>query len=297
MIWTLFAVAGYCGKAVAAVIDKYLLNHRLPSPVLYAFYTGILSVGVVILIPFGVGPLFGGVLLLALGTGMVSLLSLWVFYEVVVRWEISRVATLVGGLSSFFTLLLAYFIGEEMLGAHEMLAFIVLVVAGALLTLEKTKKIKVRWDVLGLGACAAFLTALLFVLSKQVFVYAGFISGFFWIAMGSTSLAVLMFVVPSIRRIIKKSHSHTTSVSLWIVALNKAIGAAGFFLISIAVALGPTPLVNAFKAVEYGGVFILATLVSLVAPQLIKERLDNTVMIQKAAGIVLVGISIILLSL
>jgi hypothetical protein len=51
MSWLLLAIGSYFLSAFSSTVDKVLLRERIPQPHVYAFYSGILSIGVVVLLP------------------------------------------------------------------------------------------------------------------------------------------------------------------------------------------------------------------------------------------------------
>ena len=51
MPWVLLAVGSYFFSALAQMFDKALLQTRIPSAAAYAFYSGITSIFVVVLLP------------------------------------------------------------------------------------------------------------------------------------------------------------------------------------------------------------------------------------------------------
>lgn len=297
MWWIILTLLGYFFNSVATVVDKYLLSGRIPSPLLYMWYTGILSAGVVVLIPFGVTFISWPLLGVALLSGVLLLLSLGVLYEAVRRWEISRVAPLVGGFSALCTLVLSWVFFSSRFSMLELAAFLFLLGAGVTLGIDVTHRVTIRWDVVGLSFVSGLLLAGTFVLSGYIFSLTSFVSGFFWMRMGSALLAVLLLVVPVLRERITAVHSYTSGGSLGLVVANKAVAALGFIVLNGAIALGPVALVNAFKASEYIFVFFVATLFSLYVPRIVSERLTPLVLFQKLLGLVLVVVSVYLVSL
>ena len=292
MSWLSFALLGYFFNAFATLIDKHLLSHRLPNAVIYAFYTGILSAGVLVLAPFGFSLLPARVIVLAFAAGISFVVSFYFFYRTLSIWEASRVSPLVGIFSTIGTLLLSQvFLGEQ-LTVHEIFAFIFLLGAGLILVLEEERGVMIRWDVVGGALVAAFFLSVMFFLSKIVFLSSPFISGFIWIRLGSALGALCLLLPGNTRKIILHSHAQVKNSSLSLVVLNKVIGGMGFVVINYAVSLGSATLVNVLRASEYGFLFLLIMLTSAMVPNFVHEKISFTIAMQKVFGILLLGIGI-----
>jgi len=298
MEWVVYSIGAYFFNAVVSIVDKYLLSSRIPHPVTYMFYTGILSAGVLFLIPlFGFSFLPLWTAFIALFSGAIFLLSLFFFYEGVRRWEVSRVAPIVGSFSAIVTLALSGILLQEALSIHAIVAFVLLIAAGIILSIEKTTVTTVRWEIVGLALVSAVCLALTFITSKLVFASTTFTNGFVWMRMGSFFLALVLLAIPALRRAIFATHNLVSPSSIGLVFVNKAIGAVGFLLLNIAIATGFVSLVNALKSSEFAFVFVLTIILSFAAPRFLREQTTSLVIIQKVSGIALVITGIFLLYL
>jgi len=293
MWWIWMSVGAYFCNALVSVVDKTLLTVRhIPNPALYAFYTGILSVGVLGLAPFGMVALPVLVMADALLGGILFLASLYFFYKAVYEWEISRVAPIVGAFSAITTLLLSVIFFGHDFDTGQLVAFALLVVALVILSAEHVGRVVIRWRIIGLSVLSAVLLGAVFVFSKEVFIQAPFITGFVWLRMGSVVAALAMLIVPSMRRYIGAAHAKVKSKSLWWVVANKVVGALGFVLLNIAIAYGSVAIVNALKASEYAFVFLFVILLGMMAPRLLKEKMTRGVVVQKVIGVIVMAAGI-----
>jgi len=294
MLWLYAACGAYLLSAISAVIDKTLLSSKIPVPALYAFYSGLLSVGVLLLAPFGFSFIGYGFVAIALCGGGLFLFSLLFAYMAIARWDISRVSPVVGAFSALFTFLFAYLFIGEILGAWHIIAFVLLVGGGLILSFRY--KTFFAWDVFFLAVLSALFLAASFVLSRFVFDGVGFLNGFIWVRLGSFVWALLFLLFPSFWRLLKKSPGARSPSSLGFVVGNKIIGAVGFFILNFAISLGPLSLVNALKSVEYVLVFVLALSVgALTKNRFFVEDGRRWVVIQKVIGVVVVGVGIFIL--
>ena len=167
-LWVPIAAVSYFLSGSAAVIDKFLISKRIPSPASYAFYIGILGIGVLILAPLGFGWLPFKITLIALLAGAAFLAALYFFYDALKIDDASRVVPLVGGISPFFILILSDIFLKQSLPKNELMAMVFFVLGGALLYASKIAETKniFKFKSCVYGLLSAFLIALTFFLSK-----------------------------------------------------------------------------------------------------------------------------------
>ncbi|MEK7164932.1 MAG: DMT family transporter [Patescibacteria group bacterium] len=298
MNWLLVVLIGHFLNAAAFLTNKFLLNKGIPSPFVYAALTGLLGGAAVVLIPFGFSVPAMPEILRALAAGATFILALIFFYAALKQNEASRVVPLVGGLVPLFTFVLAYFYLGERLANNQILGFVALVVGGVLITLDKKGPASAkatagkRYGYL-YAIIAAFVFAVSFVLTKQVFIEQNFVSGFVWSRIGGFLLALLILLIPKERHAI--FHPEKTKQGRNIFALfigGQIAGALGFVLVNYAISLASVSLVNAMQGVQY--VFLLIAIVFLGRkfPKILSEKLSGGVLVQKLAAIVLISAGI-----
>jgi drug/metabolite transporter (DMT)-like permease len=115
MLWILISAASYFLTAVTSVADKFLVSKKMPSPAVYSFFVGILSITALILVPFGFFLPPAGIILIAFASGFFLLFSLFCFYSALVENEASRIVTIAGTMTPIFSLSLSYLIFGEKL--------------------------------------------------------------------------------------------------------------------------------------------------------------------------------------
>ena len=72
---------------------------------------------------------------------------------------------------------------------------------------------------------------------------------------------------------------------------------AGTLFNTWALSLGPVALINAIGGIQSIFVFIIAILISIFAPKIIKEELDMKNVVLKIAALVLIVVGLLLLNL
>ncbi len=292
MNWIAIVLAGHFLNALAFLMDKFLLSSkRIPSPFVYAFFIGALGILALVLIPFGVVIPSSVEVIRALVAGATFILALVFFFAGLKENEASRVVPLTGGFVPAFTFVLAYFFLGERLGQTEILAFAALVLGGVLITLERKGKGSVKGY--AYAVIAAFLFAVSFVITKQVYLEQSFISGFVWSRIGGFLAALSFLLIPSARYGIfhqpKQKGTGTTAVLFF---TGQAAGAFGFVLVNYAISLASVSLVNAMQGVQYAFLLIMVILLSKKFPRVLSERLTRGVLVQKITAIVLISVGI-----
>lgn len=299
MIWAVFAVAAYFLNALTVTMDKFLLSRAMPSPASYAFYSGLLGIAALFLTPWGL--VWSGyvVFLIAILSGLAFFLGFWAFFSIVRKGEVSRLVVLVDGLTPVFILVISYLFLAERLHAQDLAAFALLVGGGLLISFDariwthaaELSGDRKRWiDGFWIGVLAAFLFAVSYVTLKYVFIYQPFISGFVWSRLGTVLGALLMLLIPDVRREIFASGSGMRGWhSGGLFFLNKIFAAAALVLLDYAVYLGSVSMVNAMQGIKYTFLFILVFTISKFWPNVIYERLNILDALQKLAAMILIG--------
>ena len=299
MNWLLIVLTGHLLNSLAFLTNKFLLNKGIPSPYVYAALTGLLGGAAVVLIPFGFTVPGAPEIWRALAAGATFILALIFFYAALKANEASRVVPLVGGFVPAFTFVLAYFYLAERLAGNQILAFAALVTGGVLITLDpasakatagklRSKRYGYLWAII-----AAFVFAVSFVLTKQVFIEQSFVSGFIWSRLGGFIFALLILLMPKERYAI--FHPEKTKQGKNIFALfigGQIAGALGFVLVNYAISLASVSLVNAMQGVQYVFLLVAIAVLGRKFPKVLSEKLSGGVLAQKLVAIILISIGI-----
>ncbi len=301
MTWLFAALSTYLILAVVFLVDKYLLTQKIPDPKFYSFLVGGLGILVVLLIPFvnfsvpGVSQI--GLALLA---GAFYILGLLWFYKGLQLFEASRVVPAITGILPLFTFVITFLSsqGQEKLSLDGLTAFFLLVLGSVLITYQR--KAGISFNCLKISALSALALAFSFVLTKYVYLGQAFWSGFIWIRLGGVLMAFLFFFLfREIRETLfqaKNTFSQKTGI---IFIANQGMGAGAAILQNWAIALAPLAyiaVINALQGTQYVFLLILALLLSLKFPQIIKEEISREVILQKIISILLIGGGLALLT-
>jgi len=294
MLWLVAIIIAYFLFSITSLGDKFLLIGA-PSPKTYAFYVGILGISMLLLVPFvgfGVPGLFE--IIFCLFTGVIYLIAIFSIYQGLEYFEATRVIPTIGALVPIFTFgfIYAFSGGREMLGLREIIAFIIFILGGLLISYTPGKKI--ISESLKISAIGALFLALMFVLSKYIYLNIPFWVGFLWIRIGTFLAALTFLFMKEVRQdLFGKKHVFGAKTGSLFIA-NQIVGAGGFILQSWSISLAPLALlsiINALQGIQYLFLFVF----TVMFYRFFKEKMTKRIVIQKIAAIVLIIIGFIVL--
>ncbi len=320
MTWLIVALFSYFINAGVYVADKFLLSKKVHSSIAYAFFVGIWSVFNFLILPFDfwVPNLqeFG----LDILAGLLFLITLVFWYKTLHQSEATRVVPIVGALVPIFSFLFSFIFLGEALSERELVAFLILIHGGVLISVKQTKLYifkqvteKVRGvfgDVLGgihaeyrptrrlllNSAISAVLFAAYYVLIKFIYMHQPFIGGFVWSRLGTFLGCLLILFVPRWRKMIAEHKKEGESPSNMAFFLGVRISAAlAFIMLNWAISMGNVALINSLQGVQYVFLILLVLFLSARFPKITKEELGGGVLVQKAIGATLVSLGLYML--
>jgi len=300
MIWLLMAILAYLILAIVFLIDKYLLGSGIPSPGLYAFYTGVLSIFVFLLAPFVdfFIPSFHG-FLLAFLVGALFIIALFWFYKALIIFEASRVVPVVGALSPIFSFLIVFFFTQarEELVLLKGIAFLLLVSGSFFIAFEKTK---VSFRSFLFSSIAAFFFSLFFILQKNLFEYMGsFWNSLIWMSIGSLFVALVIYCFSQEVRSKALDRQKPQKKTFILFFVNKGLSGLGGLLQRSAIFLTPgfieVPLIQGLQGMQYAFLFLMAWFFSKKFPKIMKEEISRKIIIKKSLAILLISIGLTIL--
>jgi len=319
-MWLILAISAYFINAGVYVADKFLLSKKIHSSIAYAFYVGIWSIFNLFLLFFAPWLPSWRELLLDLSAGVLFLATLVFWYKALHQSEATRVVPIVGALVPIFSFILSYFFLGETLNNSHLLAFIVLIFGGILISVKQTKvylyqrlitrikniygsflgeihaKYRPMRRLLINSVISALFFAVYYVLMKYIYASQPFIGSFVWSRLGSfIGVLLILLVAPWRQLVVKQQRGMKTPKNLFFFFLIRLLAAAAFIMLNWAISLGNVAMVNALQGIQYLFLFLIILLLSTKFPQILKERLGSGVMIQKIIGIMLISIGLYLL--
>ncbi len=303
-LWISFAIAAYFLLALNGIADKFLLSKAVKHPIAYAFYVGITGPLTLLIIPIGLlGSAFNlhffkfdlafqflsvNATIIALIGGACFPLALYFSYKAVQQTSISRILPIQGGLVPFFTLLLAFIILRERLLPNQLIAFVFLVIGAVLISLKKKHG---EWQALALqnAIISSFLFASSLTLTKYIFELANFGSGLIWTRLGFFLTSVSFLISHKSRSYIFNAPKETSTGNKFVYLGARVSGFFAGFLQNYAIAIGSVTLVNALQGTQYAFLLILAIILSVRFPKILKEDISREKIILKIISILLIS--------
>jgi len=303
MLWLIITLVTYFTLAIVYLIDKHLLTSNISDPKIYTIYVSILVLFIIFLAPFThfYLPSFN-LLMLCFAAGISFTACLYFFYTGVQRFEVSRVVPAIGALKPILITILIYIIslGKEKIPLSVLLAFIVLIIGGVLITYEREKKI--TWQSLKISFLTAFTFALFCVLSKYAYFKLPFLNALIWMKIGGALPALAILIFSSKTRQEIKQNLQATNFSQkkkGFFVLNQIFGASSGLLQNWAIALAPIiylPVINALQGTQYVFLLIFTVFLSLKSPQILKEEISRKTLLQKIFGIIFIGVGLAIIA-
>lgn len=298
MHWLIILSIGLFVWSLTALVDKYALTGRFKDKKLYMVFvcfTHIVIASILVLFFFGLEPLPLKIVMLAILAGLIETLKIYYMFTSFSLEEVSRVFP-IGVMSSFLVLGVSFvFLGESLSG-FELLAFFMFIVGSLFLAVKRVgedfKITKAIFPILMTGIIGSIQLVVLRIVSQE----SGFWSSVFYTRLG-LFIGALSIVLVFYRRGLFDSMNKISLKLKGIVVLNQVVAFGGYIFFFTAVGMVNAALVSSAMGIQHVMVFLLATVVTLFNPKLIKEELKISVLIQKGIGIALIVIAIYVLNL
>ncbi len=288
MNWLLIAAASNLILGISAVIDKFILEKKSFNPFTYAFWSSILGLFVLIIIPYGSIRLSFYELLLAIFSGFIWFLASFFYFKDVSYSEASISLPVIGALAPVFTFLFSILFLKENLGFGNSLGFIILIFGGFFFLVSEKKE--ARKALFIYAALSAGFFGLFNVLAKLNFDYGGFVAGVVWQRLGAVIAALSFLFLPGFKNEVAKSASLRKNPHWKIYLLNRGFAAFGVILLYYAISLSHPALVDSIGSLKYAVIFLGALF-------LLGEHFKGSKLFLKIIGAIFVILGIAVLAL
>jgi len=292
--WIYFALLSGLLSAFVNILDKYVLDKFAKNPIVPILLLGIFNLlpcGVILAV-VGIPPLSLQNSLLIVAGGVAIFYMAYFYFKAAALEEISRVVPLLF-LSPMFTAALAFvFLGETF--TYIKYLGVAAVILGALL-ISSRFPLQIRISrPLWLMLLSAFSISVHYVLAKYLLGHADY-----WSVFALTRLVMSVATIPlffrhftDLRSTLKR---HGWNV-LGVMALDQYIALGAILLLFVAASGGPISLVMALASIQPFFVLLFTILLSLFWPQLMKEEVARSTILQKLAAIALMFAGILLIT-
>ncbi len=299
MSWLSIIILAYLFFALASLGDKIVLAGP-PKPKSYTFYVGLLSILVVILIPFidfGL-PDAAGMMWVVL-EAVVYVAGLYGLFVSLENFDVSRVMPTVGATQPIFVFILTWmFWGVQETKGTDILAFVLLLMGSVIISIDKNPKI--TGECLKLATLTSLMFSLDYIFSKFVFIDQPFLQGFIWMRIVSFILVLLLLFDKGFRSEIFTKQNILSKRMGAVFLLAQSAGGIANILQNFAISLAPVAylaIMNSLKGTQYVFLFLLTLFLSFFFPKVLKEETSRRVIVQKIVSILLIAIGLAVLVL
>jgi drug/metabolite transporter (DMT)-like permease len=297
-VWLLLALIAYSIFAVITIVDKFLLEKPIPNPFVYSFYTGVLGIFTLVLVPFGFEIPTTAALLIGLIAGIVFIGALLLFFSALQIGEASRIGISFGGFVPFFTLTFIYFTTKEFPNVIQGIALLFLVAGGFVIVLERIQTMIHNFKKFLFVVSSSILFGLYFTMTRFLFEFYSFATVYIIINAGSLLFALSFLLFPRIRRQIFQNRGAMKTKFGGLFVLKNASGGLASLLIHKAVALAyfsEVAIINALQGFQFALVFFLALFMTKKYPHILHEEFHKRAIISKiiGMGLIIIGIAIL----
>lgn len=288
----IFAILSPAIFAVSSYIDKFLLEKHNISPTVITIYGGLFAfaAGGIVLLLTGFYPIDLKSLLIILSSGFLTSIYLLPYYKALQTNETSLVISLLY-LYPVFVLLLGYLLLGESLSTRQYIGSFMMILAGYLLSIEKTegKLFRLKESVL-----FVFLSAFLFACAQVLYKF-GVSEVPFWntlpyegfgIALGA--LSILLYKKNT--EIFKKGSDRLKKKVFLFIGINEFVYILARYTGYFAISLIPVGLVSVLGSLESLFVLAYGIILSLYFPHILREAV-----IKKTLGLKFISILMIVI--
>lgn len=295
--WFLLAFIATLLWAIVSITIKFVRVNYIKSPIGYLMITTpttLFSLVFLLFDKFQMPSL--KMIIFILISSISGLVGYWFYLVAIHKEEISRVTTLFG-LTPLATLILATLFLNEKLTINEYLAFPLIMIGSMLISLKKEKK-KFK---LSFGFTLIFISIFLFSIQTTLlklveqlnFVTLMIIREFSFIAL----LVPLYLLSKKIREKTKDDLNQLNKKKLSLIYVAECTGLIGLVFCYSAIQKGPVSLVSLINGTEGLFVIVLAALMSIFIPKILKEEINKKVISLKIISAVLMIIGLYLITI
>lgn len=291
MNWIAFVVIGQFLNAFVILVDRYIVaGKKILDPLVYTFYVSILSIFVLVLLPFGVTIPSISTMWLSLIAAISYFVSIYFLYRSLVSSNPSEVVPVIGGVAALSTFLFSSIFLAIGLPSHFIAGFFVLT-AGMLLishfrfTLDSFMSLTASGVAFGLST----------VLIKMIFLNDTFINGFFWSRMANVLIAIALLLIPGMLKKLHHDKRESPSSGKWLILGNKFIGGTAFLFTLLAIKYGEVSMVNALVALQYVYLLIFAFFFSKQMPEYFTEKFHKHEILHKTSATLIIMLGFFIL--
>lgn len=297
--WVSASLVSAAILAIVNVVDSHLISKRLPSVQSYLLILGflILIISIVIIILFPLPDRLDNTsLVVAILSGVLRAVSVYIMFYILKREEVSMVIPIVNSYPILVALFAMPIVGE-FLDTSQWVAIIIVVFGVILASFRGDSGSRIIWSGRVLGMLLA--SSVFWALSEVTAKYAlAAISPWQMYALSHFSIAFVFLVISLRPRVLKELARHEKrNSSLIIISFNETVAVISVVLLYWAMERGPVSLVSAVASTRPVFVFIYALIISRFSDFLLERRASRGVLLLRFVAISMIVGGVVLIYL
>lgn len=295
-------------NSIVALVDKYLVTSKqVAKPLLYVFYTGILTIFAILIYAldpfvdlfreFYLPSIFNieaptvAIISAALSSAFFQLFALLYLFKALVNADASDVVPVIGSLSAFFTLIFSFFVFGQLLKPSFFFGFVFLVIGTLFISHFRFTKETFYQTVVAGFTFGAYAVSL-----KILFTLTSFDNGFFWFSLLTVILSFALLFSKDLRLNFTRHRKskNVKKADTLIVASKVLAGIAGLMLIK-AIEIGDVSIVQALGGLQFVFLFLIAIIIGPKTSRDLGENIERKDLYQKLISISIIFVGFVLL--
>jgi drug/metabolite transporter (DMT)-like permease len=292
-----FALLAYLLNALAVTIDKFLLTKHIPNPLGYIFYTSVASLLALGLFPWTTTPPLAALILASVST-LLWTSGAYLMFHALKLGLASSVIPLIGTLIPLILLLHGIF--YQSLDSSQIGAVSILILGMVVLSSTDFKS-NLKPKQLSLIFFSALLFAVSYLVLKEAYLRADFLSVLVYSRLVLIPLILLTLLIPLTRNIVlvkdkAQPKFNFLSKAGALYGVGMLFGGLSEILITYSISLASPALVNSLQGVQYAFLFLLSLTLAKKFPIIYQEKYTPAYLIFKTLGVILIGVGLYLLA-
>jgi len=287
MEWFIYAILAPILWAAGNVIDKFLLEKHIKNPISYQILLSLFDIislmTILIIFPISIN-IYG--FILGATVGIISVIAVTFYNRSLMEEEASRIVPMIY-LDSIFVAILAYIFLGEILNFQKYLGIILIVMGGILISFKKIKK----WH---FSSTIKFIlvTALLLgttgIITKYALSFIDYSSLLASQLIGYIIFGSLFLLSKNIRGNFLNNIKKFSKKVFLLMLINSIIALMASLFFLSATSISAVSLVYAIISIQPFFIFLYMLIITKIAPNIIKEKIDKSTLLLKITAIFLI---------
>lgn len=292
MNYILLTIIGTTLFSLIYIIDKYVISSTSMKPWSFAILVSIFECSIFLAVPFlGLQVPDIRVVVFCLVVGASFILSVAAYGKAMLLDDASRVVPLLQ-LSPIFVFMLSFVFLGERLALPVILGVFFLIVGAFVISTDRANGVFRLRPALYFAAMNSVIVAAATVCQKYLLSDMPPFDLLVWMRIGSLFPALLLLLIPSIRRDTFSVWQSMSAKKQVVFVSNEVLTVATFVIIIYALALAPASVISALWGFQLVTMFLFTIVITLFLPKILKEDLSKRVILQKGIAIAIMFVGL-----